>query len=59
MMLLNLLGIRLYLAHNCSSKQDAVDFFFFIKSLSHFRTSVTPRNLVADGSQLLTLVGCG
>jgi len=58
MMLLNLLAVRLYFAPNRSSKQDAVDFYILIKSLSRFRTSVTLGNLVAGGRQLLTLVGC-
>jgi hypothetical protein len=59
MMLLNLLAVRLYLAPNCSSQQDVVDLYILIKPLSHFRTSVTPRNFVAGGGQLLTLVGYG
>ena len=36
-MSLNLLAVRLYLAHNCSSKQEAIELYIFIKALSHLR----------------------
>jgi hypothetical protein len=54
-MSLNLLAVRLYLGHNCSSKRDAIVPYIFIKSLSHLRANLASMDFAAFGSQQLTL----